>query len=635
MKLYKSLLAASMAGVVLFSTTGCREDFAEENIPPHAVVTPEPSFLLAQAVTEFEVSDYTYWFYNAAMYWKWSQLLSPTGGFTAQFTETTATGGQGSQYIDALRYRNDLNNYIKTLGEEEGAKYKAYAAACGVMAVYMGIFDSDIAGDIPYTEAAMLAYGGPLTPKYDRLENLYQVWLNELDAAINTFADNTQEMPNRSGQDLIYGGNMGKWAKLANSLKLKIAVRLLNNDKAQALKIAESVATASCGYINDTADDMLFAKGTTVVNGNNDDVYHFGNGISILAATKPVVDFMKSTLDPRVRFFYTKDNFNSKIVQGFIDAGQYEQLPTYVKENAILDENGNFKEWGGLGEPWVRYQGQVVAYEKQNDPAYAEFLNPGTRYNLSMNGSTKSYNHMSYIQEEMVRGRVDFTLPTLPGEAIIQDTDDRPWYGLYMSTAEVNLYLAEFKLLGANLPQSAEYYYERGIRASVEAYDKVAGLNDIPYYSKTYDYDPNEKVIALQAGEIDAMMATENIKLTGDVALDLEKVYLQQLMHFTMMPDDQFVTARRSGCPKNGSTLINYEYFDGVAINAIPRRFPKSDPSPTDKMKDILVQSYKDQGFTTGSNQSGGAFNTTGSVLNTERIWFDQSAPNWGQGPKM
>ena len=59
MKLYKSLLAASMAGAVLFSATSCREDFAELNVPPTAVVTPEPSFLLAQAVTDFEVSGYT------------------------------------------------------------------------------------------------------------------------------------------------------------------------------------------------------------------------------------------------------------------------------------------------------------------------------------------------------------------------------------------------------------------------------------------------------------------------------------------------------------------------------------------------------------------------------------------------
>ena len=35
---------------------------------------------------------------------------------------------------------------------------------------------------------------------------------------------------------------------------------------------------------------------------------------------------------------------------------------------------------------------------------------------------------------------------------MIQDIEDNPWYGMYMTTAEVNLYLAEFKLLGANLP---------------------------------------------------------------------------------------------------------------------------------------------------------------------------------------
>ena len=43
------------------------------------------------------------------------------------------------------------------------------------------------------------------------------------------------------------------------------------------------------------------------------------------------------------------------------------------------------------------------------------------------------------------------------------------------------------------------------------------------------------------------------------------------------------------------------------------------------------LENLKKQGFTMGSNQSGTGFNTT-TVLNTERLWQDKNAPQWGEG---
>lgn len=634
MKLYKSLLAVSALGALVL--TGCRDDFAETNESQTAVVNAEPSYLMAQAMIDFEPSGYLLWFYNTKMYAQWSQMLTSTSSFTAQYTEMTATGDQGSKYISTLRYRNELQHLVNT-NEVVGNTYKAYVSVCDILSIYLAIFDSDIYGDIPYTEAAMAKLGGTFTPKYERLENLYDQWLKDLDAAIVNFQDEKQELSAlRANEDIIYGGKLAKWAKLANSLKLKIAARLISQNRTKALEIAQQVASAACGYLDNLDDDMIFTKGTVVTTNENgsDEVYHFGNGIQPLAATQPVVNYLMASKDPRVRFFYTKDGFNSKVVQGFINDGKFDKLPTYVKNNVVLDAQGNFKEWGGMGEPWVRYAGLPVVYEKANDAAYKEYFNPGKDYNLKIDDATKSYAHYSTLNEEMVRGRVDFTVPTLPGKTI-QDTKDVPWYGMYLTSAETNLYLAEFKLLGANLPQSAEYYYDRGVRFSVQAYDKVARLNDIPYYSSTYNYDEKEATINLKAGELDAMMATPAVKLTGTPAEQLEKVYVQQLLHFTMLPDDQFTTARRSGCPKVGSSLIAFQEFSDVKTAAIPRRFSVTDPSKTDQMYSILVEAYKTQGFTTGSNQSGGAYNGNSTVLNTERLWFDQGAPQWGEGPKM
>jgi hypothetical protein len=70
------------------------------------------------------------------------------------------------------------------------------------------------------------------------------------------------------------------------------------------------------------------------------------------------------------------------------------------------------------------------------------------------------------------------------------------------------------------------------------------------------------------------MMSNPDYQLTGDVASDLEKVYIQQLLHFTLFPDDQFVTVRRSGCPKENSSLIEWvDFAPKVPKTAVPRRF--------------------------------------------------------------
>ena len=85
------------------------------------------------------------------------------------------------------------------------------------------------------------------------------------------------------------------------------------------------------------------------------------------------------------------------------------------------------------------------------------------------------------------------------------------------------------------------------------------------------------------------MLATDNVKLTGNKSADIEKIYLQLMMHFSEQPDDQYVTARRSGYPKVGSTLIPFETFPNIALSAIPRRFVVSEPTVDDIMYDVTL----------------------------------------------
>lgn len=620
----KSLIAVFALAATLF--TGCKDDFADINTNPAAVTKGNVVSLFTQGLQSFEPSGYLYWYYNAKNTHQWCQAFTPSGGFKSSFNAQGALGDQGEQVIRVMRYFREVNDLISKMDPKDAQKYTAIKSMFYPMMVYLGMFDSDMYGDMPYTEACMAKYTSPmmLTPKYDTMESLYDIWLKELNTALEGFKA-TGQVP-LGMQDFVYNGDVKKWAKFTNSLKLKIAVRLLNVNKTKALQIAEEAASNSAGLLTSMDDDFIYNRAISTTK-NGDDPYHFGNSVSSGVGSKPVVDLLVENRDPRVRFFYNKNDFNSRVVQGFFDAGK--PLPAYIESNVeyTTDANGKktFVAWKGAGEPWVRYYGLPTEYDARNKSEYFDYFD-SNRWKIKLNGKEKSYYPCASFQEELVRGRVEYTYPDVPGAAVAQDKVQQPWYGMFFSAAEVNLYLAELKLQGATLPGTAESYYSKGVEQSVKAYDKLAMLNKIPYYSTKYD--ENEEVIALKAGEIETMMAKADYLLTGTAAEMLEKVYIQQYLHFMYQPDDQFMTVRRSGVPMKGSAILPWVDIAPEGSTYIPRRFDITSPSPTDLMYNIKVEAAKRQGFTFGKNNEP-------NVLNAERVWIDKAAPNFGEGPKL
>lgn len=622
----KSILAAST--ILLASTiTGCKDDFADLNQNPSVVTKGDPIFLFTKGLQEFEPSGYTYWFYNARYTHQWCQAFVPTAGFADGFNIQGELGDQGSKTYRVLNYFREVSYIISQMPAKDAAKYEGIKSTFYPLLVYLGLFDTDMLGDMPYTEACMAKYSNPmlLTPKYDKMEDLYTLWLSELNTALDGFKKSEQISLGK--QDFVYQGDFTKWAKFTNSLKLKIAVRYLSINKAKAIAIAEEVVKSDAGVLDGLADDFVYNRAISPINGENDPVYHFGNSVSSGAAAKPVVDLLVRNRDPRVRFFYNKNDFNSKVVQGFFDAGK--ALPAYIESNVNYTTDGNgkktFVSWKGAGEPWVRYYGIPTDFNASNQSQNFDYFD-SNRWKITLNGSQKTYRPYANFQEEMVRGNVDYVFPDIPGAAVVIDDKDVPWYGLFLSTAEVNLYLAEFKLLGANLPQSAEYYYNKGVDMSVKAYDNLAKLNKIPYYSTKYD--ANEEVIALKDGEVATMMGNADYKLTGTTAEMLEKVYIQEYLHFMYQPDDQFAAVKRSGVPKKGSAILPWIDIAQQGSSYIPRRFDITSPSPTDIMYDIKLDAATRQGFSFSIKEQP-------NKLNSERVWNDQGAPNFGEGPKL
>ena len=628
MKFNKSILAATALSAALF--TSCADEFAELNKPKDSIAEPNISYLFAQSVNKFEPSGYLLWYYNAPMTYSWSQMGVPTGGMTTGILTTTNAGDQGSKFIDVLMYVREIENAISLLPEEDQPLQLAYQHAAQVLTIYLGIFDSDMFGNLTYNEACRAKFGGTLTPGYDSMESLYAQWLQELDAAIAVFQSGNSRIV--ANQDVVCGGNLNKWAKFANSLKLRLAVRYMASNMSKAKEIVAQVKSASCGYIDSMEDAILFNKGTNFSNGGtgNDWQYHWSNGfLDGTAATENVMSFMVDNLDPRVRFCYQKNDWNSKVVQAYYDRGA--EIPPFIEEDVEYTMEGGKKKfvaWKGAGEPWVRYKGFPMEYNSMTMSKYDWYYRYGNFKIAAEDGtSEKSYQTFSQFQQMFVIGRsYNASVPTAPGDVVALESKDRTWYGLYLGGAEVNLYLAEFAMINGD-EAAAETYYNKALALSVQEYDKLAGLNQIAYYGTTYGYDPNEKVIDLVDGEIEQMMESEAYKFTGTRDEKLEKIYIQQLLNFTMYPNEQFITARRSGYPKVGSTLLpRLEYAD-IPVTTVPRRFDTGLPVETDLMYQIYLDNYAAQGFTPTSNGAGHS-----ATLHNERVWADKGAPEWGAG---
>lgn len=617
---FKLFITATLIGASVL-TTGCRDEFAETNTKPSVVTKPDIRYVFTKALSEFEPGGYQQWFYNNLQYMlPWIQAtLAEDAGNSSSLNLMSAYEGSQNQLIKVKVRTEEILYLLGEMSEEEAAKYENIRVMCNPLLVYLGLFGTDMYGSMAYSEAGQVLHSNPtiLTPKYETQEELFTLWLKQLDETISVLGAKIDNQVSLGTQDFVYGGKTEKWAKFANSLKLKIAVRLVHANKAKALQIAQEVANSPVGIMSSLDDDFFYCKGAQE--------YHFGDDLWGGFGSQQLISFLVDNQDPRVRFMFQKNDFNSLVVQTFLD--NKKELPSYIK--ALVNtktENGKvvFESWKAPGEPWVRYHGAPInVYAKDNGTINDNYFNT-TNFKID----NKSYTPLARLNHrEMLQGDKTYTFPDAPNVTAVIDNQKNAWYGLHFSSAETNLYLAELSLLGATLPQSAESYFEQGIRLSVSEYDRLASLNKIPYYSSAYD--PKETTISLKNGEIDELVKNEAYQLTGSTKEKLEKVYIQQYIHLLYFPTDMFSMVRRSGVPMKGSKILAWQEFskDNDTNYPMPRRFTINSPLETDLMYQIKKSAFEAQGYTTGSLDP--------LKLNTERVWYDKGAPNFGEGPNF
>lgn len=113
---------------------------------------------------------------------------------------------------------------------------------------------TDTYGPIPYTQ---IGVDGRVTVPYDSQETVYNAFFDELDEAIATLSENSSSALVPTA-DYVYSGNVQQWIKFANSLKLRLAMRISYANPAKAREMAESAVNQEFGVIESNEDNAAW-----------------------------------------------------------------------------------------------------------------------------------------------------------------------------------------------------------------------------------------------------------------------------------------------------------------------------------------------------------------------------------------
>lgn len=240
---------------------------------------------------------------------------------------------------------------------------------------------TDLYGPIPYSEVAQI---GNLKPKYDTQEVVYQGVLDKLTQAETLFATGNGGSVVATS-DLVYGGDVSKWRKLANSLKLKALMRI---SKVKDVS-AELTSLVNSGHLMSSTSDS--AQITYL--GSQPDANPIYETIVYGARleykmSSVLVGKLKSLTDPRLTVMAAQ---NDKFLIIGNDPG--------------VENSGNYKGFSGLGDFYLNpklpgvilsnAQVQFYLAEAANEgyipgglPLTLDFYNKAIVSNFAFNGLT-------------------------------------------------------------------------------------------------------------------------------------------------------------------------------------------------------------------------------------------------------
>ena len=492
----KLVISIATAALCMFS---CSDEYLENlNTDPSKAATIDPNAQLTTAQLQTYGDLGMVEIYRNYLY-----------GFTQQLMgcwNTTNYGGRHtiadsemsriwtSFYTNAIKNLTDAE--FRTSGDESNVNINAVTK---IYRVYMMSIITDIYGDVPCSEAGQGYVGRIFNPVYDTQEDIYDSFFKDLAEAVEALDESKDAVTG----DLIYNGDISKWRKLANSLRLRFAMRISNAAPEKAETEFEAALAAEGGIMENSGDDALIKY--------MDVAFSFGQD--------SYSDYRSNAL--------------SKLLFGNDPANN----PSYICSTL-------FNELYDNGDPRTfmisrcYYDGLMSATSPDNRVDLTqEMIDKGIAFNPNVPGAYSWEPWPTGYDSDILAGMAE-TNPSIPVRAE-RETEpklannflrgDNP--GVVMTSAEVKFLLAEAALNNWEAGgEDAETYYTEGVRAAID------------FLTERYDCDE------VSQEDFDEYIANGG-SFGHTEAQNREAINTQAwILHFTN-PAECWANQRRSGYP--------------------------------------------------------------------------------------
>jgi len=521
----------SLFGVllILFTIYSCETIDMDVNVNPNelTIESADPNYVLNQIQTtfinqHFELSELT------------SRLIRQRYQF-GTYASNASVSSMNNPWTNTYAISSNLN-LLKELSQAKNLPNHVGIGQILEAFAYVNLVD--MIGEAVYTQAVNPDYP---SPDLDSGDLIYSEMFAQLDEAINNLSTEGSVKP----EDIFYNGDLSKWIKLANTLKIKmyLSTRLVNNKPEEINKII-----LDGSYISSISDDFQVKYGTSET---NPDTRHpfFKSDYLTTASNYQSNQFMyklafeKGIKDPRLPYYFYRQTLKDPLELG-------ESLG--IGGDLLPCDGANNYNYCYIGEGyWGRDHGDDEGIP--NDGIYR------TAFGIYPGGGA--------YDDGVTNG------PTIK-------SNNKGGAGIHpiLSSTYVNFMLAELSLpqpYGSGINGESRNYLEMGIKQSL---DKVASFSGIPI-------DSNEK----ENYVLKALDLYDNeTSLNGKLSVIVNEYYISLFGNGV----EAYNNYRRTGFPELQKSVISGTEFPRSFF--LPISELNSNDNPNLKQKSLTDQVFWD-----------------------------------------
>ena len=388
--LYKTLGLLAIGCVTMLSFQSCTDKFEEINTNEYNITPEELQVDFQHVGSGFVQAQENLYAYNPAWVTQLQQNLiadvysgymmppTPFAGNVNNMNYSLVDGWNGFPWSWA--YQNVMSPLLASdFAAGDGGEFDNFKAWAKILRVEAMHRVSDIYGPIVYSEF------GQVGAKYDCQEDVYNAFFADLESAIVSLTplinDDARPFTNF---DLVYGGDYEKWIQFANSLRLRLAIRVSKVNPSLAQTEGEAALANSVGLL--TSNDNNFNIATR--SGATHPLNIMNNAWNDIRMGAPMESILTGYNDPRIATYFVESaEFPGEfkgIRQGIEIASKSEyenysplvtfgdvQLMTAAEIHFLMAEAA-LRGWAGAGDAQANYETGIMTSFDQHGASGAD-----------------------------------------------------------------------------------------------------------------------------------------------------------------------------------------------------------------------------------------------------------------------